>query len=105
MWAYIIEVFFALESILGRTWDRHEYCQKLQKPDGRQLTLYSRYPIAEDIKATSPSNEPIQANLHLRWHSLRGKWVAYASYRQGQTLALPERLPCIHKLSVIRFHI
>jgi UDPglucose--hexose-1-phosphate uridylyltransferase len=65
------------------------YSKQLQKPDGRQLTLYSRYPIAEDIQATSPSNEPIQANPHLRWHPLRGEWVAYASYRQGRTFMPP----------------
>jgi UDPglucose--hexose-1-phosphate uridylyltransferase len=65
------------------------YSHKLLKPDGRQLTLYSRYPIPDDIKATSPSNEPVQANPHLRWHPLRGEWVAYASHRQGRTFMPP----------------
>lgn len=65
------------------------YSHKLLKPDGRQLTLYSRYPIAEDITATSPSHEPVQANPHLRWHPLRGEWVAYASHRQGRTFMPP----------------
>ncbi len=64
------------------------YSHKLLKPDGRQLTLYSHYPIAEDITAPSPSNEPIVANPHLRWHPLRGEWVAYASHRQGRTFPL-----------------
>ncbi|MBW4564804.1 MAG: galactose-1-phosphate uridylyltransferase [Mojavia pulchra JT2-VF2] len=65
------------------------YSHKLLKPDGRQLTLYSRQPIAEDITAPSPSNEPVRANPHLRWHPLRGEWVAYASHRQGRTFMPP----------------
>ncbi len=59
------------------------------KPDGRKLTLYSRFPINPDIQATSPSNEPVQANPHLRWHPLRGEWIAYASHRQGRTFMPP----------------
>lgn len=65
------------------------YSQELSKPDGRTLTLYSRTPIATDIQAPSPSNEPVQANPHLRWHPLRGEWVAYASHRQGRTFMPP----------------
>lgn len=65
------------------------YSQTLLKPDGRKLTLYSRYPIPEGITATSPSDEPIEANPHLRWHPLRGEWVAYASHRQGRTFMPP----------------
>ncbi len=65
------------------------YSHKLLKPDGRSLTLYSRYPIAADITAPSPSNEPVAANPHLRWHPLRGEWVAYASHRQGRTFMPP----------------
>ena len=59
------------------------------KPDGRKLTLYSRFPIDPNIQATSPSNEPVQANPHLRWHPLRGEWIAYASHRQGRTFMPP----------------
>nr|WP_242025821.1 galactose-1-phosphate uridylyltransferase [Leptolyngbya sp. FACHB-36] len=65
------------------------YSQELLKPDGRSLTLYSRSPIAAGIQAPSPGNEPIQANPHLRWHPLRGEWVAYASHRQGRTFMPP----------------
>ncbi len=65
------------------------YAQKLLKPDGRKLTLYSRLPIETGIIAPSPSNEPVQANPHLRWHPLRGEWVAYASHRQGRTFMPP----------------
>ncbi|AUT02626.1 galactose-1-phosphate uridylyltransferase [Nostoc sp. CENA543] len=65
------------------------YSHQLLKPDGRKLTLYSRYPIGNQLEATSPSNEPVQANPHLRWHPLRGEWVAYASHRQGRTFMPP----------------
>ncbi|NDJ23297.1 galactose-1-phosphate uridylyltransferase [Nostoc sp. B(2019)] len=65
------------------------YSHQLLKPDGRQLTLYSRFPIAEAIIATSPSNQLVQINSHLRWHPLRGEWVAYASYHQEQTFLPP----------------
>lgn len=43
----------------------------------------------EGIQAPSPGKEPIQANPHLRWHPLRGEWVAYASHRQGRTFMPP----------------
>ncbi|MBD2088673.1 galactose-1-phosphate uridylyltransferase [Microcoleus sp. FACHB-1515] len=65
------------------------YFQKLLKPDGRSLTLYSRRSISDAIVATSPSRESVQANPHLRWHPLRGEWVAYASHRQGRTFMPP----------------
>jgi UDPglucose--hexose-1-phosphate uridylyltransferase len=65
------------------------YSQKLLKPDGRPLTLYSRSPIAVESTAPSPSNEPVRANPHLRWHPLRGEWVAYASHRQERTFLPP----------------
>ncbi len=65
------------------------YAKTLIKPDGRQLTLYSRFPINPEISAPSPSDEPVQANPHLRWHPLRGEWVAYASHRQGRTFMPP----------------
>lgn len=63
--------------------------QKLIKPDGRHLTLYSRYPIGADIQAPSPSHDPIRYHPHLRWHPLRGEWVAYASHRQSRTFMPP----------------
>lgn len=65
------------------------YQRTLLKPDGRQLTLYSRWPIDGDIQATSPSPEPVRANPHLRWQPLRGEWVAYASHRQHRTFQPP----------------
>ncbi|MGK4003305.1 galactose-1-phosphate uridylyltransferase [Sorangium sp. So ce1036] len=65
------------------------HARTLQKPDGRKLTVYSRLPIEGDLDAPSPSSEPLQANPHLRWHPLRGEWVAYASHRQGRTFLPP----------------
>jgi UDPglucose--hexose-1-phosphate uridylyltransferase len=61
----------------------------LTKPDGRQLTLYSRQPIDPAITAPSPFAEPLNASPHLRWHPLRGEWVTYAAYRQGRTFLPP----------------
>ncbi|MEW6613236.1 MAG: galactose-1-phosphate uridylyltransferase [Pseudomonadota bacterium] len=64
------------------------YSLTLQKPDGRQLILYSRRPIDPTLSAPAPG-ETIRANPHLRWHPLRGEWVTYASYRQGRTFMPP----------------
>ena len=61
----------------------------LTKPDGRPLLLYSRRPIDERLTAPSPSPDPSNANAHLRWHPLRGEWVAYATHRQTRTFLPP----------------
>lgn len=61
----------------------------LNKPDGRDLILYSRRSIPGDIQATSPSKDPPGSKAHLRWHPLRGEWVAYASHRQNRTFLPP----------------
>jgi UDPglucose--hexose-1-phosphate uridylyltransferase len=58
---------------------------ELTKPDGRRLFVYGRQPIEGVRSAPSPSTVPVSANPHLRWHPLRGEWVAYASYRQERT--------------------
>ncbi|HEU4787846.1 MAG TPA: galactose-1-phosphate uridylyltransferase [Gemmatimonadaceae bacterium] len=60
----------------------------LTKPDGRALHLYSRQPIPP-LDAPSPNGEPLNANAHLRWHPLRGEWVAYAGHRQNRTFLPP----------------
>jgi UDPglucose--hexose-1-phosphate uridylyltransferase len=57
---------------------------RLRKPDGRRLTLYSRRPIAPDLRALAPPGATA-ANPHFRWHPLRGEWIAYAGHRQGRT--------------------
>ena len=61
----------------------------LTKPDGRSLTLYGRQPIDGPIAAPSPSSAPHRANSHLRWHPLRGEWIAYAAHRQHRTFLPP----------------
>jgi UDPglucose--hexose-1-phosphate uridylyltransferase len=61
----------------------------LRKPDGRELTLYSRKPISTDLEAPSPFTAPLQGKPHLRWHPLRDEWVTYAAYRQDRTFLPP----------------
>ena len=62
----------------------------LTKPDGRSLLLYGRAPIPENLSAPSPSGAAAVApDAHLRWHPLRGEWVAYASHRQNRTFLPP----------------
>jgi UDPglucose--hexose-1-phosphate uridylyltransferase len=65
------------------------YRERLTKPDGRYLILYSRSPITELEAAPSPSSLPFAPNAHLRWHPLRGEWVAYATHRQHRTFLPP----------------
>jgi UDPglucose--hexose-1-phosphate uridylyltransferase len=63
---------------------------ELRKVDGRALTLYAGAPFeAPPGPAPSPFAEPLHANPHLRWHPLRGEWVAYAAYRQDRTFMPP----------------
>lgn len=61
----------------------------LTKPDGRRLWLYARDPLAAGFVAPSPNREPIRRDAHLRWHPLRGEWIAYASHRQNRTFLPP----------------
>jgi UDPglucose--hexose-1-phosphate uridylyltransferase len=62
---------------------------QLCKPDGRALTLYGRQPLtAADISPLA-SMGPAESNPHLRWHPLRGEWVAYAPSRQQRTFLPP----------------
>ena len=63
----------------------------LTKPDGRPLLLYAREPIARDHERAEPRERLIRtpATRHLRWHPLRGEWVAYASHRQNRTFLPP----------------
>jgi UDPglucose--hexose-1-phosphate uridylyltransferase len=64
--------------------------RELRKPDGRRLLLYGRRPIAPDLSAPSPAGPGSQRpDSHLRWHPLRGEWVAYASHRQERTFLPP----------------
>lgn len=63
---------------------------RLTKADRRALLLYAREPLPAILDAPSPggagANTP---NAHLRWHPLRGEWVAYASHRQNRTFLPP----------------
>jgi UDPglucose--hexose-1-phosphate uridylyltransferase len=61
----------------------------LTKPDGRALLLYGRDPIPADLAAPSPGASAAGASSHLRWHPLRGEWVAYAGHRQERTFLPP----------------
>src|SRR5438132_173877 len=61
----------------------------LLKPDGRRLILYAREEIRVDDPAPSPPAGPFAPNAHLRWHPLRGEWVAYAMHRQNRTFLPP----------------
>lgn len=62
---------------------------ELIKPDGRALTLYSRWPLDPRLTAPSPFPDPLNAQPHRRWHPVRGEWVTYAAYRQGRTFLPP----------------
>jgi UDPglucose--hexose-1-phosphate uridylyltransferase len=62
---------------------------RLTKPDGRPLVLYSRSALPDALDAPSPSPNPLHPNSHLRWHPLRGEWVAYAAHRQNRTFLPP----------------
>jgi UDPglucose--hexose-1-phosphate uridylyltransferase len=62
---------------------------ELCKPDGRQLLLFSRRPITNVGPVPSARAEPVHSNPHLRWHPLRGEWVAYAAHRQDRTFLPP----------------
>jgi UDPglucose--hexose-1-phosphate uridylyltransferase len=62
----------------------------LTKPDGRDLYLYARAPISTDIVAPAVKGAgKVSPNAHLRWHPLRGEWVAYAGHRQNRTFLPP----------------
>ena len=62
---------------------------RLTKPDGRPLILYGRDPLPETLEAPSPNPTPLSPNSHLRWHPLRGEWIAYAGHRQHRTFLPP----------------
>lgn len=61
----------------------------LTKPDGRRLILYSRRPLPESLPAPVPGAGTPGRGSELRWHPLRGEWVAYAKHRQNRTFLPP----------------
>ena len=64
------------------------HIRRLTKPDGRALLLYGREPL-HDTAAPAAAGGSAEPNAHLRWHPLRGEWVAYASHRQNRTFLPP----------------
>src|SRR5688500_18197503 len=64
------------------------YHRTLKKPDGRALHLYARAPLDAGMEAPAPAGGA-PPRTHLRWHPLRGEWVAYASHRQHRTFLPP----------------
>ncbi|MGE3610849.1 MAG: galactose-1-phosphate uridylyltransferase [Bacteriovoracaceae bacterium] len=66
------------------------YTQKLKKPDGRNLYLFSRSPIPDGIVAPEPLHASFKAEPHMRWHPLRHEWVIYAAHRQNRTFLPPK---------------
>ena len=65
------------------------FTQRLVKPDGRPLLLYARDGPPDGRCAPTPPGAPLRPNSHLRWHPLRGEWVAYAGHRQHRTFLPP----------------
>ena len=61
----------------------------LTKADGRSLALYARDHTPEADCAPAPAGPTSTGDSHLRWHPLRGEWVAYASHRQHRTFLPP----------------
>lgn len=62
-----------------------------QKADGRELLLYGGRPLGEALDEGVMAAET--AVSHLRWHPMRGEWVAYAAARQSRTF-LPRADAC-----------
>ncbi len=65
------------------------YRRALSRPDGRALILYSLRPIAAEIGTAGLLERQGRPSSHLRWHPLRGEWVAYATHRQDRTFLPP----------------
>jgi UDPglucose--hexose-1-phosphate uridylyltransferase len=65
------------------------HVQRLEKPDGRALWLYARAPLSIAGPAPVPPGERAEPSPHLRWHPLRGEWIAYAGHRQHRTFLPP----------------
>ncbi len=65
-----------------------------EKPDGRELLLYGRRPVRITGPLPALRRDEVSPPPHLRWHPLRGEWVAYATGRQNRTfLPQPEYNP------------
>jgi UDPglucose--hexose-1-phosphate uridylyltransferase len=72
----------------------HKRC--LEKSDGRRLILYGREHLSEPSGVESSKRRGPQQSAQLRWHVLRGEWVAYACQRQDDGWRAPsERRPLL----------
>jgi UDPglucose--hexose-1-phosphate uridylyltransferase len=65
------------------------HLRDLKRPDGRELTLYSRRPLTGEYTSPGAFDQPLKGSPHLRWHPLRGEWITYAAYRQDRTFLPP----------------
>src|SRR5512140_1551443 len=65
----------------------------VEQEDGRRFILYGRDELAEPISAPRSPRRGARQSAHLRWHVLRGEWVAYAGQRQERPLSSLEQLP------------
>jgi UDPglucose--hexose-1-phosphate uridylyltransferase len=70
----------------------------LTKPDGRALHLYGVDVQPEAPDAPAPPGAAA-GPTHLRWHPLRGEWIAYAAHRQHRTFLPP---PAYNPLAPMR---
>jgi UDPglucose--hexose-1-phosphate uridylyltransferase len=65
------------------------FTRTVTKPDGRCLRLYACAAPPTANCSPAPPGPSQTLNAHLRWHPLRGEWVAYASHRQHRTFLPP----------------
>lgn len=66
------------------------YHREFFKPDGRKLHLYATFPLSGQYDLSVTLKRESKNFSHLRWHPLRGEWVAYASHRQNRTFLPPK---------------
>ena len=58
-------------------------------PMDDRLILYGSEAEPPVLPAPAPAAVAPHPATHLRWHPLRGEWVAYASHRQNRTFLPP----------------
>ncbi|HEY6908298.1 MAG TPA: hypothetical protein VI356_02945 [Myxococcales bacterium] len=56
----------------------------LTRPDGRRLFLYAAGEEPPGLPPSLPGAQASRPSTHLRWHPLRGEWVAYAVHRRDR---------------------
>ena len=61
------------------------HVERLKKPDGRSLILYGETAWAATPTVPAPPGAIPPARPELRWHPLRGEWVAFAGHREERT--------------------